>query len=226
MKQWIVAVSALALLTGCGKGQDAKAPATATPPPPAPVVAKSADTLDCATPIAPDATLATLKAKYGADLKLGDIPGAEGQTTKGAILFSGAPLRTLQVTFWDKAMAHLSSVGPADGATAWKAPGGIHLGSTLAEVEAANGRSFGIGGFGWDYGGYVLDFKGGALDHPGGCNLSIRFDAGNNDKPMPDGISGDGVTVTSDDPRVRSWGPVVSEISVGWPLPPGVTPVE
>lgn len=232
MYRRMIAAGALALLAGCDRG-GAVASKTAAPAPanrvaaassPQPMAPPRTD-LSCTNPITKDSSLATLKATFGADAKLGDIPGAEGQTAKGAILFGGTPERTLQITFWDTAMAHVSGVSPADKATAWTGPMGLHLGSTLAEVEKANGRPFAIGGFGWDYGGYIIDLKGGALAAiPGGCNLSLRFDAGDSDKPMPDGISDDGVTVMSNDPRVQKWGPVVSQMEIGWPLPKGVTP--
>ncbi len=235
MHRWWIAAGALALLAGCDKGNEAKAPASVAAvasgplaPPVAPAASPTpaaADGLGCDTPIPPTASFASLKAQFGDAIRKGDIPGAEGQTAKGAVLYGATPARTLQISFWDAAMAHVSGVSPADKATAWIGPMGLHLGSTLAEVEKANGRPFVIGGFGWDYGGYITDFKGGALAKvAGGCAMSLRFDAGDSDRPMPDGISGDGVSVASNDPRVQKWGPVVSQMEIGWPLPKGVTP--
>jgi hypothetical protein len=230
MRRWMIAAGALALLTACDKGNEAKAPVAATPtsaPASALASPKLADALSCAAPIAPSATFASLKAEFGDAIRLGDIPGAEGQATKGAILYGATPARTLDIMFWDKAMAHFSGVALGDKATAWTGPMDLHLGSTLVEVEAANGRPFVIAGFGWDYGGYMIDSKGGALGKiPGGCTLSLRFDAGDTERPMPDGISGDGVKVMSNDPRVRAWAPVVSEMDIGWPLPAGVKAAE
>ncbi|MEI9906086.1 MAG: hypothetical protein WDN06_20890 [Asticcacaulis sp.] len=103
----------------------------------------------------------------------------------------------LEVTFWDDAMEHVSSVAPGNAATAWTGPAGLHLGSTVADVQTANGKAFSVAGFGWDYGGYVTDLKGGSLTGlPGGCTLQLRFDNVKGQAP-PDGISGDGVTLSS-----------------------------
>jgi hypothetical protein len=233
MRRWIFTVGALALLAGCDQGKTAKTPVTApiapshSPPPSpsaTPATPPQADVLGCDSPVSPTDSFPVLKARFADALRKGDIAGAEGQTAKGAILYGAAPARTLQITFWDAAMAHPSGVSPADTATGWTGPAGLHLGSSLAAVEAANGRPFTIGGFGWDYGGYAIDFKSGALGRiAGGCTLSVRFDAGDSDRPIPDGISGDGVTVMSSDPRVRRWSPVVTQLEIGWSLPPGVT---
>lgn len=40
----------------------------------------------------------------------------------------------------------------------WKTMDGIGIGSTLAEVQAANGAPFELAGFEWDYGGRVTDW--------------------------------------------------------------------
>ena len=185
---------------------------------PAPVV----NSFDCNGPVGPSDSAKALLAKYGADAALGDIAGAEGMTTKGLILYGKDPTRRLEITYWDDAMEHVSSVAAGEAAKGWTGPRGLHIGSSVADAEAANGKPFSIAGFGWDYGGYATDLKGGKLSGlPGGCSLQLRFDSGD---VVPDGISGDGVTVASNDPRVKKYAPTVSEIAVGWPLPDGVKP--
>jgi hypothetical protein len=179
--------------------------------------------LDCTTPVDRNSTYKSLVARFKDDAQLGNIPGAEGTTAKGVILFDRLKSRHLDVTFWDDAMEHVSQVSPGEDAVAWTGPRGIHVGSTLKYIQDINGKPFSISGFGWDYGGYAVDFKGGKLDNlPGGCKLVLRFDRANAD--MPDGISGDGVTISSDDPRVQKFAPNVVEMSVGWALPAGVKP--
>ena len=188
----------------------------------APVAAPVVHTLDCTRPV-PMRTPATQVAKtYGAAASAGDLDGPEGTKFKGVTLNPGSKTERLDLSWWDDAQSVVSMVRAREDGKAWTGPGGIHVGSTLAEVEAANGKPFSISGFGWDYGGYVTDLKGGALASlPGGCSLQLRFDSG---EVVPDGISGDGVTVASDDPRVRKYAPVVTEMAIGWPLPDGVKP--
>ncbi len=179
--------------------------------------------LDCTTPVDRNSTYKSLVARFKTDAQLGNIPGPEGATAKGLILFDRLKSRHLDITFWDDAMEHVSEVSPGDGAVAWTGPQGIHVGSSLKYIQDINGKPFSISGFGWDYGGYAVDFNGGRLDKlPGGCKLMLRFDRDGAD--MPDGISGDGVTLSSDDPRVQKFAPNVVEMSVGWALPPGVKP--
>lgn len=183
----------------------------------------AANRIDCLNPVTLDDTYASLAVAYGKNARLGMIPGPEGTESRGLILYPDLPERTLHVSFWDAALRHVSQVAPAADASAWTGPGGIRAGATLDDVEKVNGRPFTISGFGWDYGGYVTDFKGGRLDKlTGGCVLSLRFDG----DALPDGVSGDGVMVDSNDPRLKDARVVVSDMSFGWRLSPGVTPFE
>ncbi len=65
----------------------------------------------------------------------------------------------------------------------WVGPGGVHVGSTIAEVEKANGKPFAFSAVGWDYGGMVRDWRGGALGPlkptrggPGNLRRDCRLD--------------------------------------------------
>ena len=218
-------LTGLVLLAACSPHKPAAPVADASSATPvAAAAAPVVNTLDCTSPITETESAKALLAKYGADAEIGDIAGAEGMTMKGVILYGKDPSRRLEISFWDDAMEHVSSVSAGDKATGWTGPGGLHINSPIADAQAANGKAFSLAGFGWDYGGYATDLKGGKLTGlAGGCSLQLRFDNANGDT-IPDGISGDGVTLSSDDPRVRKYAPTVSELAVGWPLPPGVKP--
>lgn len=176
--------------------------------------------LSCTWPV--NATTPAALLRGNAEFKAKDmtIPGPEGMAIKAVVLYPDDPEKRIEVVYWDAAMEHVSSVRLGREATL-AGPEGVRLGNGITDVEAANGSGFDLSGFGWDYGGYVTDWRGGklaALD--GGCVLSVRFtDA---EGTAPPGVSGDGVSVQSE--GIRSWNPKVSEISVGWPLPAGVTP--
>ena len=213
-------------VAACSPHKTASPQAATSSGAPAPAVAVAAPTtFDCASPVGPNDSAKALMAKYGADAEIGTIEGAEGMQVKGLILYGKDPARRLEITFWDDAMEHVSSVAPGSAAKAWIGPAGLHIGSPVADAQAANGKAFSISGFGWDYGGYATDLKGGKLASlAGGCALQLRFDNNTDGAVMPDGISGDGVTLSSDDKRVKTYAPTVSEIAVGWPLPDGVKP--
>jgi hypothetical protein len=231
----IVCALAVLALSGCSDKEDGpKRPIKATSerwvadraedkPSGKPAEVTSANTIDCLTPIHVGDTYQSLAVAYGNNAQLGMIPGAEGTESQGLLLYAMVPSRKLYVSFWDAAMRHVSRIEPGEKAVAWTGPEGIHVGSTLDYIEKVNGKPFTISGFGWDYGGYAADFKGGRLDRlSGGCSISLRFDS----DILPEGVSGDGVMVESDDPRLKAARVKVVEMSFGWPLPAGVTPAE
>lgn len=190
-------------------------------------VAAAGQVLDCAMPAGPRTTAKEFAMRYGARAVAGDLPGPEGTTFRGVTLNGDSATDRLEINWWDKAQTAVSMVRVRDSGTGWTGPGGLRVGATLAQVEAANGKPFKISGFGWDYGGYVVDFGGGKLDKlPGGCSLSLRFDNPDFNGEIPGGISGDGAQVLSSDAKVRAYAPVVTEMSVGWALPAGMTPAE
>ncbi len=180
--------------------------------------------LSCEGPVGPRDTAKGLLALYKDQAKVATIPGAEGQDSQGVVLFGDDPKRRLEVTFWDSEMTHVSGVTATGDAAAWAGPHGLHLGSTVAEVEAANGRTFELSGFDWDYGGYVQKLHGGSLERlPGGCSLSIRFGLNDGHGPVANTIEGDR-TLASTDAALLKAKPVVQVLSLGWPLPEGVRP--
>jgi hypothetical protein len=177
------------------------------------------DTLSCTGPVKRGDTAKSLMMAYGKDAVLGTIPGAEGMEEKGLILFDKDPKHRLEVLFGDEAMTQVSLVMVRGTSTAWKGPEGLHLGSKIGDIELANGRPFSVGGFDWDYGGYVSDLKGGRLaEIPGGCMFGLRMGfAEGNTNPVPDSLTGER-TLDSGDPVLKKAGPVVQEMTVGWPV--------
>lgn len=105
----------------------------------------------------------------------------EGQSVPGTILFKGTPNET-HIIWQDtiqNAIPEIVRLKPAanPGASEWLVQGDVRVGSTLQEVERANGKPFLMSGFGWDYGGTVTDWKGGklAFSNEGLSNLSVVF---------------------------------------------------
>lgn len=173
--------------------------------------------ITCASPVAPDDTEWRLKQRFGKDAVVQDLPGAEGEKYKGVVLFPKARDRRIEIAFTDDKAMRPSGLTLRDaGKTSLWRVNGVTIGSSLADVQKANGKPFLVSGFEWDYGGFVTDCKVGALGRPlqGGCTVTIRF---GKKAGSPKSLSGDGVKAASDNPTLMKWAPVVTEIGVNFP---------
>lgn len=173
--------------------------------------------ITCASPVAPDDTVWSLKQRFGKDAVVQDLPGAEGEKYKGVVLFPKARDHRIEIAFTDDKAMRASGLTLRDTArTSRWSVNGVSIGSSLADVQRANGKPFLVSGFEWDYGGFVTDWKGGALGRPlqGGCTVTIRFDK---KTAAPKSLLGDGVKAASDNPTLMKWAPVVTEIGVNFP---------
>ncbi|WP_426615828.1 hypothetical protein [Bradyrhizobium sp. McL0616] len=173
--------------------------------------------ITCASPIAPDDTERSLKQRYGKEAVVQDLPGAEGENYKGLVLFPKATDRRIEIAFTDDKARRVSGLTLRDSAkTSRWSVNDIAIGSSLADVQKANGKPFLVNGFEWDYGGFVTDWKGGALGRPlqGGCTVTVRFDK---NAAAPKSLLGDGVKAASDNATLVKWAPVVTEIGVNFP---------
>jgi hypothetical protein len=125
---------------------------------------------------------------YGANnVSVEKVFGAEGESqTFVTALFAQRPAEKIRIEWSDPASKIVSDVDVFG--SQWIGPGGIHVGSTIAEVQKANGKAFTFSGLGWDYGGQVRDWKGGALgplkptrggpgNSPPDCRLDVQLDA-------------------------------------------------
>lgn len=149
--------------------------------------------------------LAALRAAYGEKkVKRADLPGVEGTTNKGAIIFGGTD-REMHV-IWDegkveKEVAYVDLVGKA-----WVIGDKLKVGATLEDVESVNGAAFKISGFEWDLGGFA-DFGKGKL----AAKVMVRFTTTADN--VSEDILGDR-SVSSRDKKVKAAKPVVEKLSV------------
>jgi len=172
--------------------------------------------ITCASPVTPGDTTKTLMQRYGKEAVVQDLPGAEGEKYKGLVLFPKAMDRRIEIAFTDDKAKRASGLTLRDTAkTSRWSVGGITIGSSLADVQRANGKPFLVNGFEWDYGGFVTDWKGGALGRPlqGGCTVTVRFDK---NAAAPKSLLGDGVKAASDNATLIRLAPVVTEIGVNF----------
>ena len=181
----------------------------------APVLAEE---IACDGVFAIDSSEARLIEAYGAgNVVTGVVPGPEGSEMLATTVFPDEPERSLQFTWWDEEA--LSDPGYIELPPKAVSPGGVHIGQTLAEVEALNGEPFTLLGFGWDYGGSA-GFETGALSNlAGGCHLNLLFDP-NVYPPDVDTLPTQGdVALSSDDPLLARMDVRVYAMSIGYPHP-------
>lgn len=180
----------------------------------------------CTTPIAAPTSAASVLSHWPAKARRDVVETEEGRVLPAITLFGKSAADGLSIIWWDQkqtAPKRLWTLSPR-----WQAVG-LHTGASLAEVEAANGGPFLLSGFGGASGGFVTDMKGGKLERAAGnaCRLQLRFGAPETTPetmsgPVPDGLAGEGRILSSADPALRAFRPVLREIGVVWALPKGV----
>lgn len=88
----------------------------------------------------------------------------EGESAPGLVLYPDTP-EEVEVLLDDDGYSILYRLAKTD--SKWATAEGISVGSTMQELEAANGKPFKFSGFDWDYGGTVTNWNGGAFDGKG-----------------------------------------------------------
>lgn len=163
-------------------------------------------------PFGRDSTRADLDRAFGAaNLVDQDIEGHGGAGWMGTVIYPQDPRRQLEVLWGDEENKRLLAAIWIRGESQWTGWHNVHIGMTLEEVEALNGKPFKLRGFDTDDAGTVIGWQGGAMERiPGGCHFSVRF--------VPEDIFSDlfGVVVSSD-PKVRSLRLTVSEVYTFYP---------
>ncbi len=169
---------------------------------------------------APSTSVSWLEQRFGkTNVQVADVPGGEGETSRGVILFPDDPARRAYLYFQDeKRLRGLSMVRVMDEGSRWQLDNGVAIGMPLSKLQALNGRPIRFTGFDWDYGGAISDWNGGRLQPDDkalqrrGISLNHRDGAGG---AYPMGED----TFSSDDRRYPHLGTVVvvGEISISFP---------
>jgi hypothetical protein len=169
---------------------------------------------------APDTTLQNLQRRFGAgNAKAQEIPGAEGESFRGVLLFADDPTRRATVYFQDpQNLLGLALVSIDEDHSEWKLASGVGIGTSLAELRRINGAPFTFSGFDWDYGGTIIDWHGGKLapasDEEVFARVQLRMPQGDvGDKAYPQGD----LRFSSDDPRWKDLHITVGGIGVSFP---------
>ncbi|MEO6138865.1 MAG: hypothetical protein ABIP11_09405 [Luteimonas sp.] len=169
---------------------------------------------------APSTTVSWLQQRFGkANVHVADVPGGEGETSRGVILFPDDNHRRAYLYFQDeKRLRGLSMVRVMDEGSRWQLDNGVAIGMPLSKLQALNGRPIRFTGFDWDYGGAISDWNGGRLQPDD--KAPQRRGIGLNHRDGVDGAYPMGEdTFSSDDRRYPHLGAVVivGEISISFP---------
>jgi hypothetical protein len=220
----LASIGALAL-TAC---QEAAAP-PATPDTPAAqeVVEDVPEEIDVKLPqmvcgpkgfVQQDDTRESLAARFGAEnIAEEDLPWVDSTET-ALVLFPNEPATRAELFWLDKTSGGPVYVRVGGENSQWIGAGGLFVGASLADVEAANGGPFEMMGFENHNSGEVVDWLGGAFAAKPGdtCEfamaLGLPADAAS-EVIAP--VSGDpGKTYRSDSPEIRAANPSVDVLAV------------
>jgi hypothetical protein len=171
-------------------------------------------------------SLESLQERFGAaNVRVEDIPVAEGEMTRGAVLFPDDPSRRAYVHFNDtEQLEGLAYIRIVDPESTWSLGEGLRMGTTLAELVARNGAPIEFSGFGWDYGGAIAGFRGGKLEPRSahgpqtGFRLSPRPGL---DPELENALPNGDATFSSDDPQFADVATsiVIGELTLAYPRP-------
>jgi hypothetical protein len=172
----------------------------------------------CSGVFARDSSHAKLAAAFQSrNVAFTQVDASSGGKVMASVVYGKDPKRRLEV-WWSKAASrsdtHLIVI---NGQSDWIAPGELHLGLTLADLEKLNGKPFKLSGFDKDHVATLSDWDGGQLAAlAGGCKvgISVRADpktaaSALNGLPAERGF-------TSSDAALRAANPTVSEILVAY----------
>ncbi|MCG5236822.1 hypothetical protein [Xanthobacter oligotrophicus] len=164
----------------------------------------------CAGPFAPNTTAINIAADFGqANVVTGNVISPDGSTSPGLVVLPNDPALSLEIAWKDA----IDMVGPRRVAftesSAWSV-NGIAIGSTLADLEKANGKPFRVQGFGGNGGGVVADWRGGRLGNlGGGCTLGVQLALSATASDQAQARLSGQRAIASSDPALRSAAPTV-----------------
>lgn len=164
-------------------------------------------------------TLASLRTKYGAaNVIEGELPGAEGETAQGWIIFPNDPEQKLMI-YPDESHSHPGTLMVDEANSKWHLSNSIKMGTDSTTLHVLNKKAFSFYGFYWDYGGVITDWNGGELKKKtaNGSYINIHLCPPENTKLPDNYLTGDGI-FKSDNIFAVKFPPVVCKLGLYFPI--------
>jgi hypothetical protein len=164
-------------------------------------------------------TKASLIAAHGAEnMREEKVPWVDSELDAIVLWPDNPAMRAEVLWFGDKSGMPEGARVSGGPESLWVGPAGLLLGSSIADIEAANGGPFTMVAFENHNHGEVSNFLGGKLDGAAnaGCHVSFSLDVGP-DAPaeLVAALSGDSEkSFRSDSPEMRAAQPVIAEMSI------------
>jgi hypothetical protein len=184
----------------------------------APAHAGKSNIVACSGIFAKDSSHAKLTSAFRShNVSYAQVETNSGGKAMASVLYPKDPKRRLEVWWSQPATKSDTHLIVINGQSDWIAPGEVHLGLTLADLEKLNGKPFKLSGFDKDQVATLSDWDGGTLSAPaGGCKIGISLRA---DPKAPAatlaGLRADRAYASSD-ASLRAANPTVSEILVAY----------
>jgi hypothetical protein len=173
-------------------------------------------------PVTADTPEIELVERLGSEVETGRaISIGEGFCVAGTLLFPGSP-DAVEVAWTDSTRSRPAFARVRSPRARWSTPRGVHIGTTLKELEEINGEPVAFSGFGWDYGGTAAWSESADEAESGNLVLELAPDSASEswvrDHPRYSEIVGER-TITSDHPVIREMTIRVLGMSLRWREP-------
>lgn len=171
----------------------------------------------CSGPWSPMTTEVNLIADFGAQaMSRADVQQPGGGMGPGSVLLAGDPKLRVDIA-WADAIGYTTPTRLAfTDETAWSVAG-VSIGTSIADVQKANGRPFRLVGFGGDNGGVVTDWQGGRLASiPGPCRVGIQFAIPATASDSAQAKASGPRVFSSTDPAIRALNPTVGQFWINY----------
>lgn len=171
----------------------------------------------CSGPWSPTTTEVNLIGDFGAQaMSRADVQQPGGGMSPGSVLLAGDPKLRVDIAWADAIGYNIPTRVAFTDESAWSVAG-IGIGTSIADVQKANGRPFRLVGFGGDNGGVVADWQGGRLASiPGPCRVGVQFAIPATASDSAQAKAMGPKVYASSDPAVRALNPTVGQFWINY----------
>jgi hypothetical protein len=171
----------------------------------------------CSGLFGPDSSHTKLAAAFHAkNVAFTQVDSSSGAKVMASVLFAKDPKQRLEIWWSNSPARSATHLIVVNGQSEWLAPGDIHLGQSLGDLEQLNGKPFKLSGFDKNNVATLTDWQGGQLSAPaGGCKIGISLRADPKSASSLGDLPAERV-FSSSDSALRVVNPTISEILIAY----------